>query len=643
VTITGTNFRANAQVTIGGVAASSEAVVNSTTITALTPAHAAGVVDVVVTNTDATTGAKTQAYTYTAPQVAVPQFDHVFIVALENQRYEDVMGAAGMPYLKTLANRYGSANQSYANTHPSIGNYFWMTTGQNITNDSNFNGTVSVDNIVRQMNLAGKTWKSYAQSLPSTGYLGGNVGPYVKRHNPFAYFSDVIDSPAQADNIVPFTQFATDMSNGQLPDYAFIIPDQQNNAHDCPAGMSTCTEADKRANADNWLKNNLDPLLANPAFRQNGLLIITFDESVDEDVQHGGGHVATVIISPKVPQGFDSTTLYQQQSILRVTAEALGLSTYPGAAATAPNMSEFFSTTNVNTSPGITSVSPANGPTTGGNSVTVTGTGFATGATVSIGGTNASAVVVGSTTINAVAPAHANGTVNVVVTNPGGQSSTLTNGYTYGSAPAETVLLADDFNNGSIDGAKWIVNNLYSGFTDPTVAVQETTELQIGPMKQNLDGSHYNGIRSASSFNMTGAYVQVQLVQAPNSATLADAFFTIGADVNNCYRVYVEGGTLFLQTKFGGAKQQPFTTTFDPVNHAFWRISHDTDTGNFVFETAPNNGGAPGTWTQRFAGVWNTSAVPLTNVLFELKAGTWRTETTAGGTVSFDNFKAAKP
>jgi hypothetical protein len=162
-------------------------------------------------------------------------------------------------------------------------------------------------------------------------------------------------------------------------------------------------------------------------------------------------------------------------------------------------------------------------------------------------------------------------------------------------------------------------------------------------MKQNLDGSHYNGIRSASSFNMTGAYVQVQLVQAPNSATLADAFFTIGADVNNCYRVYVEGGTLFLQTKFGGAKQQPFTTTFDPVNHAFWRISHDTDTGNFVFETAPNNGGAPGTWTQRFAGVWNTSAVPLTNVLFELKAGTWRTETTAGGTVSFDNFKAAKP
>jgi hypothetical protein len=306
-------------------------------------------------------------------------------------------------------------------------------------------------------------------------------------------------------------------------------------------------------------------------------------------------------------------------------------------------MSEFFSTTNVNTAPNITSVSSASGPTGGGNSVTISGTGFATGATVSFGGTNSSSIVVGSTTINTVAPAHAAGTVNVVVTNPGGQSATLTDGYTYGSAPAETVLLSDDFNDGSINAGKWIANNLYSGFTDPTVAVEETTRLEIGPLKQNIDGSHYNGIRSASAFNMTGAYVQVQLVQAPDSASLADAFFTIGLDVNNCYRVYVEGGTLFLQTKFGGVKQQPFTATFDPVNHAFWRLRHDAGTGNVVFETAPANGSAPGTWTQRFAGVWNTSAVPLTNILFELKAGTWRTETTASGTVVFDNFKAAKP
>src|SRR5690242_1524487 len=108
----------------------------------------------------------------------VPTFDHVFIVALENQAFSDAM--AGMPFLNGLANRYGTATNFSANTHPSIGNYFWLTTGQNITNDSNFAGTVTADNIVRQLNLAGKTWRSYAENLPSVGYTGGNTNFYVK-------------------------------------------------------------------------------------------------------------------------------------------------------------------------------------------------------------------------------------------------------------------------------------------------------------------------------------------------------------------------------------------------------------------------------------------------------------------------------
>ena len=142
-----------------------------------------------------------------------------------------------MPYLNALAERYGLAINYFANTQPSIGDYFWLTTGQNITNDSNFSGTVTADNIVRQLNAAGKTWRAYAESIPSTGYLGGDSYPYVKRHNPFAYFSDVINSPAQANNIVPFTQLATDLTNNQLPHYAFIIPNQHSNSHDSPPAI----------------------------------------------------------------------------------------------------------------------------------------------------------------------------------------------------------------------------------------------------------------------------------------------------------------------------------------------------------------------------------------------------------------------
>jgi hypothetical protein len=94
-------------------------------------------------------------------------------------------------------------------------------------------------------------------------------------------------------------------------------------------------------------------------------------------------------------------------------------------------MAEFF-TTALNTAPIISGVSPTSGSRTGGTAVTISGTGFAAGATVTFGGVTASNVkVVGSTTITVTAPAHAAGVVNVVVTNPDAQSGTLASGYTY--------------------------------------------------------------------------------------------------------------------------------------------------------------------------------------------------------------------
>ena len=74
-----------------------------------------------------------------------------------------------MPYFNSLASQNVLFTQYYANTHPSIGNYFMITTGQIITNNDSFTGTVTQDNIVRHMLTAGKTWKSYAESLPSVG------------------------------------------------------------------------------------------------------------------------------------------------------------------------------------------------------------------------------------------------------------------------------------------------------------------------------------------------------------------------------------------------------------------------------------------------------------------------------------------
>src|SRR2546430_2842213 len=69
-----------------------------------------------------------------------PPFRHVFILVEENRNYASVIGNPAMPYLNRLADQYGLATQYYANTHPSIGNYFMLTVGKIVTNDNDFSG-----------------------------------------------------------------------------------------------------------------------------------------------------------------------------------------------------------------------------------------------------------------------------------------------------------------------------------------------------------------------------------------------------------------------------------------------------------------------------------------------------------------------
>lgn len=640
VTISGANFASGATVSFGGATATNVNVASSTTITASTPAHPSGVVSVTVTNPGGQAGTLANGFSY-ANVNAMPQFGRVFVLVEENHSFENVIGSSVMPYLNNLANRYGLATNYYANTQPSIGNYFMLTTGQIITNDSNFAGTVTADNIVRRLTLAGKTWRSYAESLPSAGYTGGDVYPYVKRHNPFAYFSDVLGSPAQANNLVPFSQLAIDMANNQLPDYSFIIPNQVHNAHDCPPEIPNCADSVKLAAADNWLSSNIQPLISNPAFQQNGLLIITFDESVNGDTVNGGGHIATIVISARAKPGYRSTSFYQHQSALRTIAEALGFSSFLGAASAAPNLSEFIETA----APAVNSVSPASGTTTGGTAVTISGHNFAAGATVTFGGAAATNInVISGTTITVTTPPHALGPINVVVTNPPGQSGTLVGGYTYTSgAPSETVLLADDFNDNSINTAKWNAANLFSGFTDPGLPVVEINQrIEIGPLLNGAGGSHYAGLRSTVGYDFNNAYCYVEAVQPANASTSADAMLTVGKDVNGYYRIYVEGASIVFQKRIGSSKVTLLTATYNPTTDRYWRIRHEAASGRVLFETAPSAGASPGAWSMRYNEAWNTGAIPLGAILFELKGGTWQPEGVAPGKVVFDNFRAAR-
>ena len=261
---------------------------------------------------------------------SVPPSNHVFIVVEENHGYNDI-NALTMPYLTALASQYGLATNYYGDIHPSIGNYFMLTTGELQTVNDAFSGVINSDNIVRRLMAAGKTFKEYSESIPFAGYAGGDVFPYVQHHNPLSYFPEVRNSSSAPFVLVPFSQLGLDIANRQLPNFGFIVPNDLNDAH------SGTLQA-----ADTWLQTNIAPLIASPQFQQDGVLVIVFDESEFNDFSFGGGHVFMAVVGPKVKRGYRSTTFYQHQNTLNMMLSALGVTSYPGLSAFAFGMGEFF-------------------------------------------------------------------------------------------------------------------------------------------------------------------------------------------------------------------------------------------------------------------------------------------------------------
>jgi phosphatidylinositol-3-phosphatase len=289
----------------------------------------------------------------------IPRVQHVFLVVEENQDFNCVIGNATMPFFNQLATNYAVAASYYANSHPSISNYFVLTTGQAIYKGrlGDFRtDPLDVDNVIRELKKNGKTWRAYVEGLPGPGYLGGNIesAGYVKRHNPLAYFAKDISSEERAD-LAPFAQFSSDLAQDKFPNYSFLVPNLFDDGHSIKGsngknqGSARCGENTALKQADDWLKDILGPLLSSKTFKDSGLLVITYDESSLDDQSDGAGHwgggrVATVIVSSKVKTGYRSITLYHHESVLRLMLEALGLdrNSWPGDAKNAPTMSEFF-------------------------------------------------------------------------------------------------------------------------------------------------------------------------------------------------------------------------------------------------------------------------------------------------------------
>jgi acid phosphatase len=275
----------------------------------------------------------------------VPSSKHVWIITEENHSFEEVIGNASMPYYNSLADRYGLATEYYSNQHNSLRALMWLTAGRPVTADDNSVSCFNVNNIVRGVLALRLTWKSYQVDLPYAGFQGLSWEDYVRRHNPLIDFKDSC-SGEQALNSVPFTQLSTDIGNNDTPNYIYISPNLNEDAHN-----GTLVEADQ------WLEQHLPAILARPEFSPggDGLLFVVWDEGDPANdnrcsarVRSGcGGRLATLVIGPQVRPHYQSSIRYDHTNLLRTVCDAMGVASCPGEAGVAIPMADFFNTVNL--------------------------------------------------------------------------------------------------------------------------------------------------------------------------------------------------------------------------------------------------------------------------------------------------------
>ena len=249
-----------------------------------------------------------------------PAFDHVFVLVFENKESGSVLGSRSAPTFNAYARRYADITRYYGVTHPSLPNYLALVSGSThgITNDCT---TCVVDgkSLADTLEGAGRTWKTYAEGLPSPGYLGAGYGRYAKKHDPFAYFRSVANSPARRANIVPLPQLGRDLRAEALPDFALVVPDLCNSMHDCSVRVG-----------DSWLRRIAPSLLRLP----NSVVFVVFDEGSSSS--RGGGHTAALALGTAVRPGARFVRPTGHYGLLRTIEDAWGLPRLGRSAGAAP-------------------------------------------------------------------------------------------------------------------------------------------------------------------------------------------------------------------------------------------------------------------------------------------------------------------
>jgi phosphatidylinositol-3-phosphatase len=325
---------------------------------------------------------------------ALPPIGHVFTIVLENKDYDETFGEdSRAPYLAEQLTAKGQLLTRYYGTgHRSLGNYLTMISGQSenpATQDNcprftrfEMKRTAAYDQAVGdgcvypprivtvadQLEAAARTWGGYMESMgddpdrdggrtcahppigaPDRTQEATRRDQYAVRHNPFVYFRSIIDDPAGCDErVVKLAELTKDLRRpAHTPDFTFIVPDLCSDGHD-----GRCADPARPGGyrgIDAFLRFWVPRILESQAFREDGLLIITFDES-ESGVEAccfvpdgpnteqqgidgpGGGRIGAVLISPFIEPGTVNDQPYNHYDYLRTVEDIFDLG-YLGYAA----------------------------------------------------------------------------------------------------------------------------------------------------------------------------------------------------------------------------------------------------------------------------------------------------------------------
>jgi len=258
----------------------------------------------------ATSAGATQSALRTEKQ-SVPHFRHVVLIVFENHEVDDVLGSSDAPTFNRLGSQYATISNYTAVAHPSLPNYLALVSGSTQGIDSD-----CTDCIVAGRSLADtlaasrKTWKTYAEGLPRTGFTGASSGRYAKKHNPFVYFRRNL-TPARLQRVVPLSRFLPDVRGRRLPTFSLVIPDLCHDMHDC--SVST---------GDTWLASFVKPLLRGSVLKRSAVFVV-FDEGTSD--VGGGGRIAALALGPLVRPHSKSTGATNHYGLLRTIESGLRL------------------------------------------------------------------------------------------------------------------------------------------------------------------------------------------------------------------------------------------------------------------------------------------------------------------------------